>query len=73
MTYNIGDLVVRYCFDKYKWDMVGIITSKRPHPEKKGESYHGILWFDPKKNKATATWLAHEFELIEVAKKLRKM
>lgn len=72
MDYNIGDMVVRRCFGKHEWDMVGIITAKRPHTRKKGECYYTIQWFDPKKNTGSTTWQAHEFVLIETAKKLEK-
>ena len=30
MEYNIGDMVVRHCLGKHQWDMVGVITAKRP-------------------------------------------
>ena len=72
MEYNIGDMVVRYCFREYQWDMVGVITAKRPHDKKEGETYYTIQWFDPSNNKGADTWQAHEFVLVETAKKLSK-
>jgi len=72
MAYNIGDVVVRKIAEKYYWDMVGIVTAKRPNPEKKGESYHTIKWLNSKKNTGATTWQPHEFELIEKAKKVKK-
>ena len=72
MVYNIGDIVVRRCFGKCQWDMVGIITAKRPHARKKYDWYYTIKWFDPKKNTGSTTWQAHEFVLIETAKKLQQ-
>ena len=72
MQYNIGDMVVRYCFGEHRWDMVGVITAKRPNPEKKGESYHTIRWLDSKKNTGATTWQVDEFDLVEKAKKVSK-
>ena len=73
MVYNIGDIVVRHCLGKCRWDMVGIITAKRPHKDRQGESYHTIKWFDPNKNTGSTTWQAHEFVSIETVKKLTKV
>jgi|TARA_Y100000015_G_C2381336_1_gene85124 hypothetical protein len=72
MEYNIGDMVVRRCFGKYEWQMVGIITAKRRHARKKYDWYYTIKWLDPKFERASTTWQAHEFVLIETAKKLEK-
>ena len=68
MEYNIGDLVVRHCFDEYDWQMVGIITAKRLKYHTKKEKYYTIQWGNPKYPVSTS-WQAHEFELIETAKK----
>ena len=72
MDYNIGDMVVRYCFGEYQWGMVGVITAKRPHVMKEGETYYTIKWFDPSKDKGADTWQVHEFDLVEIAKKLEE-
>ena len=72
MEYNIGDMVVRHVFLEYQWDMVGVITAKRPHDTKEGETYYAIKWFDPSKDKGADTWQVHEFDLIEKAKKLEE-
>lgn len=72
MEYNIGDMVVRYCFREYQWGMVGVITAKRPHDKKEGETYYTIQWFDQRMNKGADTWQVHEFDLIEIAKKLEE-
>lgn len=72
MEYNIGDMVVRHVFMEYQWDMVGVITAKRPHDTKEGESYYTIHWFAQEKNLGADTWQVHEFDLIEIAKKLEE-
>ncbi len=66
MNYNIGDLVVRYVFNKHKWDMVGLITDKRVV---EGAAYYTIKWADTK-FKTHNRWQSDEFDLIEDAKKL---
>lgn len=71
MNYNVGDLVVRYCFDGYLWNMLGIITAKRPKPQNESETYYTIHWLDPKIRTPSAdTWQVNEFELVETAKKV---
>ncbi len=70
MTYNIGDLVVRRCFGRYRWEMTGIIVNTTPVDDEK--TYYEIRWFDPSRDRGSTTWQAHEFDLIEVAKKLDK-
>ena len=72
MEYNIGDMVVRNIFMEYQWDMVGIITAKRPHDKKEGETYYTIKWLDPSIDRGANTWQVHEFDLIEIAKKLEE-
>lgn len=72
MEYNIGDMVVRHIFKEYEWDMVGVITAKRPHDTKEGETYYTIQWFNQEKNLGADTWQVHEFDLIETAKKLEE-
>ena len=70
MTYNIGDMVVRYSRDHYLWDMVGIIINSRKVYE--GKTFYKIKWADPELDTCSEKWQAHEFDLIEVAKKLDK-
>jgi hypothetical protein len=72
MEYNIGDMVVRKIADRHYWDMVGVITGKRPITDINPNFYYTIRWFDPKKNIGSDTWQAHEFRLVEDAKKVQK-
>jgi len=72
MEYNIGDMVVRHCLGKHQWDMVGVITAKRPITDINPNFYYTIQWFNPKKNLGADTWQAHEFRLAEDAKKSSK-
>ena len=68
VTYNIGDLIVRYINDKYYWNMIGIITGER---QVSGATYYRIKWIDPK-TYVNDRWQAGEFELVEIAKKLEQ-
>jgi hypothetical protein len=52
--------------------MVGVITAKRPHDTKEGETYYTIQWFDQEKYRGADTWQVHEFDLVEAAKKLEE-
>lgn len=67
MEYNIGDIVVRVLNKKYYWDMVGIVKSKKTIGFK---VYYNIFWSKPKLNIDMDRWQAHEFELVEDAKKV---
>ena len=68
MQYNIGDLVVRNFKGELIWDMIGVITDKKPSPFN-GEPYYTIKWLD-NSNPYVTTWQANEIELVETAKKL---
>ena len=70
MEYNIGDMVVRHCFGRCQWDMVGIIIGKRPRSRNGSKFYYTIRWSNPKKDLGADTWQAHEFRLVEDAKKV---
>jgi hypothetical protein len=73
MEYNIGDMVVRRLNGQNHWDMVGIITAKRPMYHTKKEQYYTIRWADTKLHTCADKWQAHEFALIESAKKIKKI
>ena len=72
MEYNIGDMVVRHLNGQNDWEMVGIITAKRPKYHTKNEQYYTIRWADTRLHTCSDKWQAHEFVLIETAKKLEK-
>ena len=69
MEYNIGQMVVRRLNDQNHWDMVGIVLSKRLIGTR---TYYNIQWADPRLDTCSNKWQAHEFVLIETAKKLEK-
>lgn len=69
MDYNIGDMVVRRLNGQCDWGMVGIVTSKRMVGTR---TYYSIRWADPSLATCSEKWQAHEFVLIETAKKLNK-
>jgi hypothetical protein len=69
MTYNIGDLVVRYFNYQYYWNMLGLISGKR---QVDGETYYKIEWLDPKHHTNSDRWKDFEFEHIDIAKKLEQ-
>ena len=68
MQYNIGDLVVRNFKGELIWDMIGIITDKKPWSFG-DEPWYAIKWLD-NSNPYVTTWQANEIELVETAKKL---
>mgnify|MGYP001173497237 FL=1 len=73
MEYNIGDMVVRRLNGRNLWDMIGIVTAKRPKYHTKKEKYYTIQWLDPKARTVNSdTWQVNEFVLIETAKKHEK-
>ena len=70
MDYNIGDMVVRHLNNRFYWDMVGIVKSKRAVGNR---TYYNILWANPKHNTFNSDrWQANEFELVETAKKVKQ-
>jgi len=61
--------VVRILKYEYNWSMIGLIT--RIYQPQYGDRIHySIRWIDPSMPNSDR-WQAHEFELVEIANKMK--